>query len=530
MANNIKGITIEIGGDTTKLQNALKGVNGDLKSTKNELKEVEKGLKLDPKNTELLAQKQQLLTKAVGETKDKLDVLKTAEAQVEQQFKNGEASEEQYRAIKREVIATEAELKNLEEQAKASNSTLAKVGDAFGTVGDKATKAGEKMMPVTAGITALGAAGVAASMELDNGYDTIITKTGATGEALENLTTVADNVFSDMPTTMINGVIGIINEIPGVSLSKIDTLSLPRLAFRWDWDNNPFHLLGLDGIYGYDCNVTTSENTTTDGSTYQGSTAKERNIVITAEIDGDYRKNRELLYRVFPKGRTGTLEYSEDGDVKTITYRVESVTPGATTGVVRDYTISLICTDPYFKDLSDVEVVMASWVSDWYFENGFDINGVEFGHREAELVKEIENNNGADNIGITAIFRADGIVKNPAIYHSESGKYIKVGYTGNDFELQSGQYVVIFTHTGKKNIYLLDGVSQAEIEEHKDRYGMIDWDTVVSMYGTIINQYLDEDGDFIQLQDGTNTITYNAESGINYLSVSVYYRISYLGV
>ena len=107
------------------------------------------------------------------------------------------------------------------------------------------------------------------------------------------------------------------------------------IAFRWDWDNNPFHLLGLDGIYGYDCNVTTSENTTTDGSTYQGSTAKERNIVITAEIDGDYRKNRELLYRVFPKGRTGTLEYSEDGDIKTITYRVESVTPGATTGVVR---------------------------------------------------------------------------------------------------------------------------------------------------------------------------------------------------
>ena len=53
---------------------------------------------------------------------------------------------------------------------------------------------------------------------------------------------------------------------------------------------------------------------------------------------------------------------------------------------------------------------------------------MEFGHREAELVKEIENNNGADNIGITAIFRADGIVKNPAIYHSESGKYIKVGY------------------------------------------------------------------------------------------------------
>lgn len=179
---------------------------------------------------------------------------------------------------------------------------------------------------------------------------------------------------------------------------------------------------------------------------------RKETIVITAEIDGDYRKNRELLYRVFPKGRTGTLEYSEDGDIKTITYRVESVTPGATTGVVRDYTISLICTDPYFKDLSDVEVVMASWVSDWYFENGFDINGVEFGHREAELVKEIENNNGADNIGITAIFRADGIVKNPAIYHSESGKYIKVGYAGNDLNCKAVN-MWLFSRTPERKIY-----------------------------------------------------------------------------
>lgn len=301
------------------------------------------------------------------------------------------------------------------------------------------------------------------------------------------------------------------------------------LAFTWD-GFSPFHILGLDGIYGIDSTVTTSENTTTDGSTYQGATAKERNIVLSVEMDGDYKRNRELLYRVFPIKRTGTLEYYEAGDTKTIEYEVESITPGATTGVVRDYTISLICTDPYFTDLSDIEVIMASWVSDWYFEGAFDINGVEFGHREAELVKEIENDSGADNIGITAVFRADGSVKNPAIYHSESGKFIKVGYAGNDFELASGQYVVIDTHTGRKNIYLLDGVTQAEIEEHKDRYGVIDWQEVVSIWGNIINQYLDEDGDFIQLQDGTNTLTYSAEEGINYLSVSVFYRISYLGV
>ena len=78
--------------------------------------------------------------------------------------------------------------------------------------------------------------------------------------------------------------------------------------------------------------------------------------------------------------------------------------------------------------------------------------------------------------------------------------------------------------------YLLDGVTQAEIENHKDNYGVIDWDTVIEKYGTVINEYLDEDGEFIQLQDGTNTLTYTADEGTNYLSVSVYYRISYLGV
>ena len=69
MANRIKGITVEIGGDTTKLQTALKGVNGQIKNTQSALKDVERLLKLDPHNTELLAQKQKLLTQAIGETK-----------------------------------------------------------------------------------------------------------------------------------------------------------------------------------------------------------------------------------------------------------------------------------------------------------------------------------------------------------------------------------------------------------------------------------------------------------------------------
>ncbi len=81
MAYRIKGITVEIGGDTTRLQNALKGVNNQIKSTESQLKDVNKLLKLDPGNTELLNQKYRLLGDAVNETKEKLETLKTAAEQ-----------------------------------------------------------------------------------------------------------------------------------------------------------------------------------------------------------------------------------------------------------------------------------------------------------------------------------------------------------------------------------------------------------------------------------------------------------------
>ena len=233
MANNIKGITIEIGGDTTKLDKALGSVNKNVKSTQSELKEVERLLKLDPKNTEALEQKQKLLAKAVGETKEKLDVLKTAEAQVEEQFKNGEVSEEQYRALKREIEATELSLKKLEEEANKSNLSLEKVGEAFGKVGSKATDIGKKMLPVTAGIAGMGTAGVAAAMELDDGYDTIITKTGATGEALEELNAVADDLFTEMPIEMADAgtAVGEINTRFGATGETLKGLSKQFIEF-----------------------------------------------------------------------------------------------------------------------------------------------------------------------------------------------------------------------------------------------------------------------------------------------------------
>ena len=119
VANRIKGITVEIGGDTTKLQNALKGVNSSIKTTQAELKDVEKLLKLDPGNTELLAQKHRLLGDAVKETKEKLATLKTAAEQANEALAKGEISQSQYDALQREIIETEQQLKALEKQANA---------------------------------------------------------------------------------------------------------------------------------------------------------------------------------------------------------------------------------------------------------------------------------------------------------------------------------------------------------------------------------------------------------------------------
>ncbi|PGD90884.1 DUF2207 domain-containing protein [Bacillus wiedmannii] len=113
MAGRIKGITIEIGGNTQPLQNALKDVNKQSDNLAKELKDVERLLKFDPGNVEALAQKQQLLTQQIENTTQKLDKLKAAEQQVQAQFQNGKISEEQYRAFRREIEFTEGSLNGL---------------------------------------------------------------------------------------------------------------------------------------------------------------------------------------------------------------------------------------------------------------------------------------------------------------------------------------------------------------------------------------------------------------------------------
>ena len=173
MAAKIKGITIEIGGNTQKLNKALEDVNKKTRDVQSELRQVERLLKLDPGNTELLAQKQKLLTDAVAGTKEKLETLKVAAQQAQEQLAKGEISEEQFRALEREVVKTEQALKKLEDQSKQFGSTLSQelkvAGEGMQRLGDKMTDVGKNMtMKVTAPIAAAGAVSFKMAADLED--------------------------------------------------------------------------------------------------------------------------------------------------------------------------------------------------------------------------------------------------------------------------------------------------------------------------------------------------------------------------
>ena len=191
MAGRIQGITVEVGGDTTRLSKALQGVNKDIKSTQTQLKDVEKLLKLDPSNTELVRQKQQLLAQAIKDTKEKLATLKTAAEQANEQLQKGEITQQQYDALQREIQETEQQLKSLESQASTTNATLAKieeVGGKFQQVGEKISSVGKTLTThVTAPIVGLGTAAVKTAADFDEGMSKVAAISGATGGDLQDL-------------------------------------------------------------------------------------------------------------------------------------------------------------------------------------------------------------------------------------------------------------------------------------------------------------------------------------------------------
>lgn len=190
MAGRIKGITVEIGGDTTGLEKALKNVNSTIKNTQSQLKDVNRLLKLDPGNTELITQKQRALKDAIGATSEKLETLKQAQEQAKQQLENGDLGQDKYDALQREIIETEQELRRLQEEAASTSVALSKIdqaGKKIEAFGDSVTSAGQKIMPASMAVAGLGAAAVKTAADFDTSMSKVAAVSGATGDDLDAL-------------------------------------------------------------------------------------------------------------------------------------------------------------------------------------------------------------------------------------------------------------------------------------------------------------------------------------------------------
>jgi len=228
MAGTIKGITIEIAGDTQKLNKSLEDVNKRSKDIQSELKQVERLLKLDPGNTELLAQKQKLLAEAVSNSKEKLDRLKTAQEQVNEQFRKGEINEEQYRAFQREVVKSEQELSGLEKQLKETTNATKTFEQKMQDTGAKLKDVGVTLTKtVTAGIAAVGGVAFAAATDFDKASKIIRAGAGATGEALEGLEDDFKAVFKEVPAgaDTVAAAIADLNTRTGATGEQLQTLA-----------------------------------------------------------------------------------------------------------------------------------------------------------------------------------------------------------------------------------------------------------------------------------------------------------------
>ena len=247
-SKKIKGITIQYEGDTVKLEKALASVESSGRKAKAEMSEVNRALKEAPDSAVLWQQKQELLNKAIDSSKDKLKLLENAQEEVTRQFEKGDIGEDQYRAFQRELERARAETEKLgaeaEDAGKHVEELSGEAGKASGNLdkmGSTAEGSAEGFTVLKGAVAQLAADGFEKLMssakeaweEIDEGYDTIIKKTGATGQSLEELQSVADNVFGALPVEMSNtgAAVGEINTRFAATGDELESLTAYFLKY-----------------------------------------------------------------------------------------------------------------------------------------------------------------------------------------------------------------------------------------------------------------------------------------------------------
>lgn len=238
MSGSVKGIILEIGGDTSGLQNALKKVNSSSSSLSRELRGINSLLKLDPKNTELLSQKQTVLTEKIEATEEKLKILKDTKEKADKAMAEGtEINAENYRNLQREIINTENQLKQMKVEASKwtkAGTIIDNIGNKVQTVGGKVGNLGSTLTKtVTPAVTGILAVAVKSMDAVDEGLDTVMKKTGATGESAKELQEVYKKVASEVPAEFgdIGAAVGEINTRLDLTGDKLEKASIKFLKF-----------------------------------------------------------------------------------------------------------------------------------------------------------------------------------------------------------------------------------------------------------------------------------------------------------
>lgn len=253
--------------------------------------------------------------------------------------------------------------------------------------------------------------------------------------------------------------------------------------------------------------ILTTKSPGQDGESHMETLLEPRVLTIVIAILGNnsedmFRKRRELN-KVFNPKLTGTLQYINSAGEYSINCIVQTVTPDEKTEPAQEFQIQLYCPNPYWKDVQELREEIALWMGDFEFPLEIpEDTGIEMGHRVSNLIVNIVNKGDAE-CGMRVEFRALATVVNPSILNIYTDEFIKVKRT-----LEAGDKLIIDTNFGNKKVRM--------IKTNGEEINVFNW--------------IDLESTFIQLEQGDNVLRYDAESGIDNLEVSIYYRPLYVGV
>lgn len=272
-------------------------------------------------------------------------------------------------------------------------------------------------------------------------------------------------------------------------------------------NTRPFILEKIQNTGGVKSTLITTKAPYQDGKSYHGSVIEDRIIPITGAIVGENQKDIDIkkkeLCKIFNNKCYGELIYINNAGEYKIKCVVESSPVfNEKIGTIQKFLIQLYCPSPYWSDIEENKTEIALWSSDFEFPIEIPEEGINLGHRESNLIVNI-NNTGDVECGLRAELKALATVKNPSIFNIETREFIKVKKS-----LHAGDILIISTEFANKKVELLRGNGLRE---------------------NVFN-YIDLNSDFFQLVPGENLLRYDAEEGIDNLELSIFYKNLYLGV